>query len=568
MNLIPMPKKVEARSGIVTKRAIQKYNGDIDYRVKRLLEELPTDDGGLTLSFNVGDSKSESYKLELGQDEVKITANGPKGAFYAVETLRQLLFEDELPCLVIEDEPDFKYRGFYHDVTRGKVPKLETLKRLVDTLAYYKLNSLQLYVEHTYEFKECAPLLERCGYLTASELRELDEYCRERFIDFIPSISTFGHMYEILELDEYKKLRAISDFTPSSNEWLERMRHHTINPLKSESFDLVSSLIDQYAENFTSEYFNICGDETFDLKDFAEKSSGKLDEGELYIDFIKKIISHVSSKGKKIMMWGDILLHHPERIDDLPADTLFLNWDYAKEPNEENVKVFAKSGRQQIVCPGTSTWNKLSENISVSEGNITKMAEYGFKHGAVGLLNTNWGDWGNPCPLELALYGLVLGAEKSWSAESVIDNEYYKRASMVIYGDASGVELIKRVGDMYCDGTWSGLLMAYCSLRAGEEFTPVKVSPSELTRVQNEYVSLTEIIGTSGIRAEIKEEMLLAVEGMCLITELLASLSDKNVKRLTNAYRYTEKFSEAWLKKNKKSELSRLCDLFEYVENL
>ena len=67
----------------------------------------------------------------------------------------------------IEDEPDFKYRGFYHDITRGKIPKVETIKRLIDNMAYYKLNSLQLYVEHTYEFKEFSDDIERTGYMTA-----------------------------------------------------------------------------------------------------------------------------------------------------------------------------------------------------------------------------------------------------------------------------------------------------------------------------------------------------------------------------------------------------------------
>ena len=59
----------------------------------------------------------------------------------------------EVPCLEIEDWPDFKVRGFYYDITRGKVPTLETLKNLVDTLAFYKINQFQLYIEHTFALK-------------------------------------------------------------------------------------------------------------------------------------------------------------------------------------------------------------------------------------------------------------------------------------------------------------------------------------------------------------------------------------------------------------------------------
>ena len=566
MNLIPQVKKLELLGGAISKRGVKPYVCEIDARLGKALRKLPLDNQGLSLYFDIGNDASEEYRLELNEDSVRISSKGVNGAFYAIQTLRQLLKSDELFTLVIEDKPDFGYRGFYHDVTRGKVPKVETLKSLVDTLAYYKINSLQLYVEHTYEFKECKKLNEKCGYLTAEELKELDEYCQENFIDFIPSISTFGHMYEILELPESSDLRILPDLPPSTNRWLDRMRHHTINPEKDGSIKLISSLIDQYSENFTSDYFNICCDETFDLKEYAEKN-GK-NEGELYIGFVGKIIDHVKSKNKHAMMWGDILLHHPDMITKLPSDTVFLNWDYAKDPNEKNIEVFSKLGCKQIVCPGTSTWNKISENVTVSEDNISKLAEYGYKYGAVGLLNTNWGDWGNACSLELALYGLTLGAEKSWSARSAIDDEYYKRVDKLLYESDGGVSIIKRLADMYTDGTYSALFVNYCHLVAGEKIEPLKLDISDIARSQSEYKVISDMITKSAIRDDIKEEMLVAVEGTCLLTELGAKISGINIERVTNTERWIKKFRELWLKKNKPSELDMLTAVFEYIEAL
>lgn len=566
MNLLPQVKKMELLGGYAASKSVRPFTGEIDARIIKALAKLPTSADGLTLSFGVANGDGEGYTLKIDEKTVQITADGARGAFYAVMTLRQILTKGEVPCLVIEDRPDFKYRGVYHDVTRGKVPKLETLKQLVDTLAYYKINSLQLYVEHTYEFRECAPLLQSRGYLTAKELRELDLYCRENFIDFIPSVATFGHMYEILELPEYRHLRVFPDYVSSSNKWLERMSQHTVNPLTEGSFELVSSLIDQYAPNFTSEYFNICGDETFDLKKLSEKTGGKIDEGRVYVDFIKKIIAHLKSKDKRVMMWGDILLRHPEVIEELPSDTVFLNWDYAKEPNEKNIEKFAKLGRAQIVCPGTSTWNKMSENVEVSEGNISKMAEYGYKHGALGLLNTNWGDWGNACSLELSLFGLALGAEKAWNPTLEVGEDYYRRASEVIYGDRDGVAVIKEIDKLYTPGGWTSLLDAYCKLSAGEERREFEVSAEELSRVQDGYRALTERISSSKIYPEIKEEMLTAVLGMCVMTEILAALGNPDIKRVTDTALWCEKFSALWRKKNKESELTRITDAFKFID--
>lgn len=568
MNLLPEVKKLELFGYTVKKKALRPYSGELDARVLSALGMLPASEDGLSSVFRVGDGDGEDYTLKIEADTVEITASGPRGAFYAVQTLRQIFAEDEIPALYIEDYPDFGYRGVYHDVTRGKVPKLETLKSLVDTLAYYKINSLQLYVEHTYEFRECAPILASRGYLTSAELRELDGYCKERFIDFIPSIATFGHMYEILELEEYRHLRVFPDYVSSSNKWLERMSQHTINPMTDGSFELVKSLIDQYVPNFTSGYFNICGDETFDLKKLSEKTGGAIDEGRVYVDFIKKIISHIKSKGLKVMMWGDILLRHPEVIDDLPLDTIFLNWDYAKEPSEKNVEKFAKTGRPLIVCPGTSTWNKISENVATSEGNISKMAEYGYRNGAIGLLNTNWGDWGNVCSIELSLFGLSLGAEKSWNAEGKIDGDYYRRASMAVYGDPDGVDIIKSIDKLYTPGGWTSLLDAYSKLSANEERRPFDVSDEELTRVKEEYSRLTEAVSSSAIHPQIKEEMLLAVEGMCVMTELLAKLAGRVFERVTDTDAWCEKFSAMWQRKNKESELTRITDAFKFIDKI
>ena len=135
------------------------------------------------------------------------------------------------------------------------------------------------------------------------------------------------------------------------------MSHHTIDPLLPESFELVKSLINQYVPHFDSNIFNICCDETFDLTKYAEE--GK-DVGKIYLDFTKRIIDHVCGLGKDVMMWGDVLLEHPEIISEFPENVTFLNWYYDTDEKEmeEKIAAFAGLGRKQIVCPGTGAWNR------------------------------------------------------------------------------------------------------------------------------------------------------------------------------------------------------------------
>lgn len=85
----------------------------------------------------------------------------------------------------------------------------------------------------------------------------------------------------------------------------------------------------------------ICCDETFDLKIFDEKG---YDSGKLYVEFVRKIIEHVRKKGKKVMMWSDVLLHHPEVINEIPEDIYFLNRDCGSNPLEKNISLMAEYG--------------------------------------------------------------------------------------------------------------------------------------------------------------------------------------------------------------------------------
>ena len=566
MNLIPKVKKIESHDGILEKKEICLPKEAIDSRLIKALKKLPISNDGILINLEINGDDSGKYELLIEKEQIHIKADGIAGAFWAIQTLRQLFKEKQVPCLHITDWPDFAYRGFYHDVSRGRIQTVETIKKLIDEMAYYKLNSLQLYVEHVFEFEETKKLCGSFGYLTKEEIREIDSYCQENFIDFIPSLSTFGHLYELLEQPEYKHLQVLKDYGSIPNFWHARMKHHTIDPLKTESFSVIQSLIDQYAPHFTSEYFNICCDETFDLKRYAEE--GK-DEGQIYVDFVKKIIGHVQNKDKKVMMWADILLKHPEMIKEVPDSVLFLNWYYNdnQEEIENKISTFAQSGKKQIVCPGTSTWYRLCENVKVEEINITKMIETGHKYGAVGVLNTNWGDWGNPCSLELGMYGMVLGAEKAWSVETEICDEFYQGVNDRLYGSDNGIQALKAVSELHEHIAWKKFCRNYIAHRyengEGMEF----VTEDEIKLIQKGYREIIEkLFSDRWENDEYRKELMIAAEGICVMAELSAKLAGYEITRMTDTYEWLKRYSENWMRKNKASELYRIKEMFEYLQ--
>lgn len=365
--------------------------------------------------------KAEGYTLEISGDAVVVTGNSARGLFYGIQTLKQLVdqFGAKLPALKIEDAPDFEHRGFYFDISRGKVPTLETYKWLADYLAERKVNMLQLYVEHPFEFNFDPSIKQTPDALTAEEVLEMVAYCKDRHIDFVPSLASFGHMGGVLSLPQYKHLADVE----MENEWADmtwrqRMVGATINMNDPEALELLEKMHDEFLPLFDSDFVNMCADETYDLgegknKELAEKEG----KHTLYLRHINWLNDLSKKYGKRMMFWGDIIVQAPERIADVPKDSIALNWAYWRSSNYDSSKHFADAGVDFFVVPGVSGWNRISNGIVNADINIRKQAEAGKKYGAIGLLNTDWGDYGNYNMLSGSLHGIALGAAMAWNPD-------------------------------------------------------------------------------------------------------------------------------------------------------
>src|SRR5688572_24918892 len=162
----------------------------------------------IRLALNPALRHAESYKLTIDSDGVYIAGKDAAGVFYGVATLIQLLqtYGRELPQLVVDDYPDFLVRGVMLDISRDKVPTMETLYGLVDMLAGWKINQFQLYIEHTFAYSRHELVWKNASPMTPAEILELDTYCRDRFVELVPNQNSFGHMHRWLEHPEYAHL--------------------------------------------------------------------------------------------------------------------------------------------------------------------------------------------------------------------------------------------------------------------------------------------------------------------------------------------------------------------------
>ena len=138
------------------------------------------------------------------------------------------------------------------------------------------------------------------------------------------------------------------------------------------------------------------------------------------------------------MFWGDVLGEHPEAMARLPRESICLNWGYQPDYPEDEIRNTAKLGARQYACPGVSNWSHLTPLLADSFQNIRNMCRYAHKYGAIGLLNTSWGDWGHICDHAFTIPGLLYGAAFSWNAADYSMEEMNEAISFLYYGDRTG----------------------------------------------------------------------------------------------------------------------------------
>ncbi len=554
MRVIPQVKNIKSLSGYCKSQGfVWLFEEAVDPRVVSAAKRISSTEEGVPAYVSHENGDGEGYKLTVGENEIRIHGTGAAGAFYGLITLKMLWKRGKgvIECCEITDAPDMSYRGFYQDTTRGRIPTLDTLKSLADTMAEYKLNSLQLYVEHSYEFEEYKFCREQLGYLTKAEIKELDAYCRERFIELVPSLSCFGHLYHLLQSEQYKHLCELKDYSPTKHHFMERMAHHTINPLLDESFELIKSLIDQHMCAFSSDKFNICCDETFDLGRDVNKEH---DKAELYIGFVKKLVAYLESKGKQVMMWGDIALQHPDRLSEFPDSLTFLNWYYDAEADE--ARFAALADKKQIVCPGTSSWCGFHERVDIEEPNITTLAAYGKKYGAEGILNTNWGDLGNPASIDMATYGLILGAAAGWYNDTQPTKEFKQFVSEYHYGCNNALDILTSLSQACNNANW--LTYHWDWLHYADNTAEAFEASQKAISEQIKAIEKSDFADV-----ELKKEFLLAAKGDSLLAAWSAAKEGFSAVSAVDFDEWLCEYKQSWLEDSKQGELCELVKLFK-----
>ena len=408
--LAPRSTDADLATALVLQRGVLRDSG-IELAVET---HARAEDLGPRIELHRRGARGQSYRLEVRPQRIEVQAEGPAGLRYAIETLVQLVgARGVIPACRIEDAPDLALRGILIDVSRGKVPTLATLRAVVDLCARLKLNTLMLYTEHTFRFRRHPEIGAHASPLTAASIRQLDAYAAAHHVELIPTLQSLGHMHHILKLPRYRHLA-------------ETDRLWSLSPSKPGTYQLLRDLYDEYLPNFRSRLFNANCDEPVDLT-----------RGESYFEHVERVRELALAHGKRTMIWGDVVHANPQSIGKLDRSLVLLDWWYEARHDYDRVRVFSGNGIEFLVCPGTSSWNALFPRLANSIANISRYAAAGKRHGAWGLIITDWGDGGHYNLLGNSWFGFAWGAQQAWAGE-VPRGDFDGAFSRVLFGDGSG----------------------------------------------------------------------------------------------------------------------------------
>ena len=406
-------------------------------------------------------SAEESYILKIrkpgnvNQSPIQITGSSYGGIRYGLCSLAQLIrqYGKRLPILTITDAPSFRVRGVMLDISRDRVPRQDELLNLVDLLASWKINHLQLYTEHTFAYIGHEEVWREASPMTPNEVQELDQYCRNRGIVLAANQNCFGHMQRWLKHDRYAHLAETHD-TWDFNGQL-RSGPFSLCPIDPASIVLIEDLLNQLLPNFSSDLVNIGCDETLDVGQGRSRKAVE-DDGikSVYAAFVEKVAHIVRRHGFRPMIWADFLIRHGfTGMETLPGDYIYLVWGYE---HDTPFRIWCDSlhadERDVWVCPGTSAWRSITGRSFERHANIVNAASEGSEAGASGFMITEWGDSGHSQQLPITIHALAEAANAAWNSESAPS---YNPASSALhaFGDKTGdvSRWLGKLGDVDLD---------------------------------------------------------------------------------------------------------------------
>ncbi len=368
-------------------------------------------------------TEPEGYRIDITPKQIVVSALTDVGVYRGATTLRQFIrlakIGQEIPTGKVCDWADLPTRGLMLDMSRGRTYTVATLQRVIDIMAEFKLNHLELYLENTFAYPGHATAWGDASAYSKEELAMVAAYAQAHHVSFTPAINTLGHFERWLKHDDYLPYAEMPE-GGAPLPWGGIQKDPTgLCSTDPKVQELTRGLVQAIAPIDTAGLLNIGGDEAFDIglgrsKEAADQSS----KAQLYLDYLLRMNDACQAEGKRMVFWADMILNHPELLPKLPANCIPVNWGYESEHRfEETNPHLADSGLNFWVAPGSSSWRSFAGRTDNMRRNLYVAAQSAHRNNASGLLLTDWGDAGHWQNFPIAIPAIVYIAGLAWGID-------------------------------------------------------------------------------------------------------------------------------------------------------
>ncbi|MFY7826412.1 MAG: beta-N-acetylhexosaminidase [Flectobacillus sp.] len=346
--------------------------------------------------------QEEGYSLEITPKHIDIKAQTPAGLFYGVQSLIQLFPKQiegkkyqrmvwKIPASSVIDYPRYAWRGIMLDVSRHFFPK-EYIKSFIDQLARYKFNTFHWHLTDDQGWRieiKSYPKLTSVGawrvprvgnwwerevpqegekptyggFYTQEDIREIVAYAQSKYIQILPEIDVPGHSLAILTAYPELSCAGGNKFQVNAGWKFYREVENSLCPSNEKVYEFLDKVFTEVAQLFPHPYIHIGGDECY--KGYWEKSAecqalmkreGLKNMAELQSYFVKRVEKILSSKGKKLIGWDEIL------EGGLAPEATVMSWRGDKGGIEA-----AKQNHAVVMTPNTFTYLDLYQGEPTAE---------------------------------------------------------------------------------------------------------------------------------------------------------------------------------------------------------
>lgn len=391
----------------------------------------------------VASGEKEGYVIDIGKRRVKIRAASKTGLYYASRTLLQLLKQNpkELPRGRIVDKPKYPVRGFVFDVGRLPVP-MEFLHRVVDIMAAYKMNDLQLHLNDNYiwhgdyvkegkdPFKESYAafrleskiegLTAKDVFYSKNEFAELVSYAAKRGVRIVPEIDSPGHALSLT--------RVRPDLIYQGPMSDPAKRCEMLDAANPKALEFVGGVFDEFLETA----FKGCDTVHIGTDEFFGAN-------EDYRRYLDGLLGYIQKRGRTPRAWCSLRRKPgstPVRSQGVEMNVWSRDWGRAREAIDWGYDVINTLDRDLYFVP-TAGYYRMDRNLKGLWENwaVNKIGDETIEEGNPHLLGASWALWNDMIgprhngytykdleePIKAACG--VLG-EKMWSGSAIPPRDY------------------------------------------------------------------------------------------------------------------------------------------------